>query len=426
MRRCMPMLACAVMALACAAVPSVAGAAPLANRGLTIHATPRHVIAGEPVLIFGRVGGAHRADRPVTLWHRINPRARFTVIGHTMTDANGRYEFTRAEHIVNSNRTWFVRGPRRRHSRTIHERVAAEVTLAASAAEGTTRHPLTFAGAVTPEHRGGRVALQVQRGDANRWRTVRTARIGAGSRYSMTYAWRIAGPRDVRVRFAGDRRNTPAASDPVAIVIDQRQAPHFTIATSDPIVSGGEPATITGTLDRAGTSTPDPGVEIGLYARVPHGGPFRLVQQTASGSDGGYRFTVQDTTNELYLARTISERPARGSAVVFEGVRDTVEMAASATNSTVGGEIAFTGSVAPAKAGHVVYLERLGRDGHWHVAEASTVAASSRFAFHWTFGAAGTRQFRARVLGGPRNVGGASSPITVSVAQPPLAQLPAS
>ena len=242
MRLRMPVLASAAIVCVSATVPSIAAAAPHPVKALTIHATPRQVIAGEPVLIFGRLEGRHSANQPVVLWHRINPQARFTVIGRARTDSSGRYEFTRAEGIINSNRNWFVRGPVFTHSKTIHERVAAEVTMAPSASESTTRRPLTFSGQVTPAHAGSRVALQVQRGDANDWRTVAIGKVGAGSSYSIRHAWRTAGPRTVRVVFSGDRRNRPAASDPAPIVIDQTQAPFFTINTSDAIAPNGSPA----------------------------------------------------------------------------------------------------------------------------------------------------------------------------------------
>ncbi len=84
-------------------------------------------------------------------------------------------------------------------------------------------------------------------------------------------------------------------------------------------------------------------------------------------------------------------------------------MSSSSSTSTVGGKVTFTGSVAPDKAGHVIYLQRLGADGDWHTVEVRTVAPGSTFSFGWTFGTAGTKQFRARILGGPENVGAASS-----------------
>jgi hypothetical protein len=173
MRSRMPVLASACVAAAAVAVPSIAGAAPIHNRALSIHATPNHVIAGEPVLIYGRLQGRHDADQEITLYHRINPAQQFTVISRTRTNAAGQYDFPRAEGIVESNRSWYVRGPVFTHSQTIHERVAAEVTVNASAVSGTTRHPLTFTGQITPDHTGSRVALQVQSADGNAWHTVR-------------------------------------------------------------------------------------------------------------------------------------------------------------------------------------------------------------------------------------------------------------
>ena len=418
-------LASALAALACATLPSIASAAPQHNRALTIHATPRSIIAGEPVLIYGRLEGRDSAHQIVHLWHKIQPNTKFTIIGTTRTDSQGRFQFTRAEGVVNTNRSWFVRGPAFSHSKTIGEHVAAEVTLTPNGDQGTTRHTFTFTGQVTPGHAGSRVALQVQRGSADEWTTVKTGRVGAGSKYSIAYAWRTAGPRNVRVRFAGDKRNTAAVSDPASIVVDQTQAPYFTINSSDAIVANGSPATITGTVDRPHTSTPEAGATVSLFARVPGTRPFKVVQQTTTGTDGSYSFTVQDTTNELYQARTTAA-PVQSSAQLFQGVQDAVSMSSSAATALVNGKVTFSGSVAPGKAGHFIYLQKLGRDGEWHTVQTSTVNAGSTFSFGWTFGTAGTKQFRARIIGGPVNVGGASAPVSVAVTEPPLSSLPTS
>ena len=424
MRSRMPVLASACVTAAAMAVPSIAGAAPIHNRALSIHATPDHVVAGEPVLIYGRLQGRHDADQEITLYHRINPATQFTVISRTRTNAAGEYDFTRAEGIVESNRSWFVRGPVFTHSQTIHERVAAEVTINASAVSATTRHPVTFTGQVTPDHAGSRVLLQVQSGDGNVWHTVKSGRVGSGSSYSIAYAWRTPGSRNVRVAFVGDSRNTAAQSDPTTVVIQQRQAPYFTIDSSDPVVANGSPATITGTLDQPHTSTVSPNVEVGLYSEVPGSGPATLAQTTTTSASGTYSFTVQGDTNELYQARTINTSTPQATAELFQGVQDTVTMTTNSASSMVGGTVTFSGSVAPSKAGHVVYLEKLGGDGRWHIVQTSTISASSTFAFNWTFGTSGTKQFRARVVGGPVNVGGASTPVTETVALPPVSQLP--
>ena len=425
MRLRITVLACALCALASAAAPSIAGAGPLHNRGLTIHAVPQHIIAGEAVLIFGQLKGPDHANQPITLYHRINPNPGFTVIGRTVTNANGQYEFTRQEGIVDTNREWFARGPGLTHSRTVHERVDALVSLAASATSGLTRHPIVFSGHVTPDHTGGVVALQQQKGSTDDWRTIKTTRIGTGSNYTISQAWRVPGAYNVRVKFRGDARNTRAVSDIASVVIEQTEVPGFTINTSDPIVQNGQAVTISGVLDSPGSTTGEPNTSVSLFAKVPQsGGPYRELTTTMTGADGSYSFdNIASSTNELYLVRT-TFAPRRHTAVLFQGVQDVVTMSASSSTSTVDGQIVFTGSVSPDKAGHAIYLQRLGKDDNWHTVEVGVVRPDSTFAVDWTFGTAGTKQFRARITGGPANVGGASAPVTIVVSQPPLSTLP--
>jgi hypothetical protein len=427
MRLRITVLACALSALACAAAPSFAGAAPVHNRGLTIHAVPQHIIAGEAVLIYGQLKGPDHANQVIRLYHRINPRPQFTLIGITRTNANGQYEFTRQEGIVETNRSWFVRGPGFTHSRTVHERVDALVSLAASSATGLTRHPIVFSGHVTPDHAGGVVALQQQKGSTDEWSTVKTARIGPGSNYTISHAWRVPGAHNVRVKFRGDTRNTPAASDVQSVVIQQTEVPDFTIQTSDPIVPNGQSVTISGVLDSPGTTTPEPSTSVSLFAKLPRsGGPYRELNTTTTDPDGTFSFAnVQSSTNELYQVRT-TFAPRRHTAVLFQGVQDVVTMTPSSSTSTVNGHITFSGSVSPDKGGHVIYLQKLGKDGDWHTVEARFVNNASTYQFGWTFGTAGAKEFRARILGGPVNIGAASAPVTIVVSQPPLSTLPTS
>ena len=174
---------CALAVIACAAAPN-AGAAPIHDRGLSIQATPRRIIAGEAVLIYGRLRGPGNAGQTIRLYHRIAPAPYFSLIGVTKTNADGQYEFARAEGIVLSNRSWFVRGPGLTHSRTVRERVAALVSLGASTTGGLTRHAITFSGHVTPDHTGGVVLLQQQLGSGDDWRTIGRARIVDHIRWS--------------------------------------------------------------------------------------------------------------------------------------------------------------------------------------------------------------------------------------------------
>jgi hypothetical protein len=427
MRLRITVLACALCALAGAAAPSIAGAAPLHNRGLTIHAVPQHIIAGESVLIFGQLKGPDHANQPITLYHRVNPNPGFTVIGHARTNTNGQYEFTRPDGIVDTNREWFVRGSGATHSRTVHERVDALVSLAANATSGLTRHPIVFSGHVTPDHTGGVVALQQQKSSSDDWHTIKVARIGAGSNYTISNAWRVPGAYDLRVKFRGDARNTPAVSDIASVVIEQTEVPGFSINTSDPIVQNGQAVTISGVLDSPGSTTGEPNTSVSLFEKVPQsGGPYREVSSAMTGADGSYSFAnVQSITNQLYLVRTTFS-PRRHTAVLFQGVQDVVTMSASSSTSTVDGHILFTGNVTPDKAGHAIYLQKLGTDGDWHTVEVRFLNKVSTFQFGWTFGAAGTKEFRARITGGPANVGGASAPVTIVVSQPPLSSLPTS
>jgi hypothetical protein len=429
MRLRLTVLACALTAFAFTAISGVASAAPHHNRGLTIHAVPHQILAGEPVLIYGQLKGPDHGNQLIRLYHRINPKPVFSLIGTTRTDSQGRYEFTRAEGIVLSNRSWFVRGPATTHSRTVHERVGAEVSIASvpAAVNGVvsenTRHPVVFSGHVVPDHGGGHVLLQAEKGTSDNWTTIKRGKIGPGSNYQISAAWRTPGERDVRVVFPGDARNTKGVSDSLSVDISQAEIPGFSINTSDPVVVNGSGTTISGVLDQPGTTTPEPNTNVSLYSHVPGNGPYKLVQTMATDSNGMYSFNVETSTNELYQARTTG--PARHSAVLFQGVQDTVSLSGPMT-STVNGHVVFTGNVAPGKAGHVIYLEKLGKDNDWHVVEVSFVKANSTFQFGWTFGTAGTKEFRARITGGPVNVGAASAPVTVAVTQPALTALPTS
>jgi hypothetical protein len=66
----------------------------------------------------------------------------------------------------------------------------------------------------------------------------------------------------------------------------------------------------------------------------------------------------------------------------------------------------------------VVYLERLGPDGHFHVVREGVINATSTYVFTITFGSSGTKTFRAVVPGGEGNIGGASPAVAVAVSLP--------
>ena len=122
--------------------------------------------------------------------------------------------------------------------------------------------------------------------------------------------------------------------------------------------------------------------------------------------------------------RTFNPPVHRLTAQVFVGVADVVTGSASATTSQVGQSVTFTGTVAPDKTGHVIYLEQRGSDGHFHIVKTGSVFSGSTYQFHWTFGTPGTKVFEVLVTGGPDNVAGVSPAATVTVSLPAISSLP--
>jgi hypothetical protein len=419
MRLRLAVLATVVTALAAVAVTSVAIAAPRHNRGLTINAIPNPILAGEGVFIYGRLNSPPVGGQTIVLYHHLaGSGLGYSKVAETTTDSRGFFEFPRAEQVVMTNRSWFVReaGIHQIHSRTIYERVAALVSLNPNVSSVVTGQPVTFTGSVTPNHAGDRIELQELNKAGTSWVNLKSGVIGPGSNFSLIYRWRVPGSHNVRALLPADARNIRSASNAVTLTIQQKQVPGFTINTSDPIISYGQSATISGVLDQAAsTTTGEADTPVTLWARNAYQTTFTPIADTTTGAGGSYTFTPQTPTyNTLYQVRT-TLAPRRHSAVLFEGVQDVVNMTPSSTNSTVGGSVTFVGTVLPDKAGDPIYLQRLGADGNWHNVEIRTVTTGSTYQFGWTFGKAGTYQFRARIYGDRANVGGASTPVTITV-----------
>jgi hypothetical protein len=410
-------LASLLTALVATVVPSTVNAAPRHNHGLTINAVPRHIIAGEGVLIFGRLEGENAAGQTIRLYHHINPFPGYRLVGTTTTDSRGVYEFTRAEGVVVMNRSWFVRGPFGTHSRTIAERVDALVSLSAASTTADTLHPVVFTGQIDPAHPFERVVLE-QRTKGDDWHALKSTLTGGGSSFRIVYRFKVPGPRDLRAIFVGDRRNLRSFSDVLTLNVQQAQVAGFTINSSTPVINYGTSSTIAGVLDGAGTTTPTAGVPVTLLARTAGQRAWQSVASTTTGTDGSYRFTVTPTNNTYYRVR-MTMSPVRHSATLFQGVRAAVTTVSSAATAPSGSTVTFTGNVLPTgDAGGPVYLQRLGRDGDWHTVAVAFTNAASGYSISWTLGDTGTQVFRTRVLGSRLNLGGASPRTTITVTPP--------
>lgn len=427
MRLRLAVLGSVLAALLVTVVPGVVSAAPSHNRGLTINAAPNPVLAGQGVLIYGQLNVAPISGQTVILYHHVADSNRgYTRVGQTTTGSDGFYEFTRAEGVVTTNRSWFVKeaGVQGVHSRTINERVSAEVSLTPSSSTAYTGHTILFTGHVFPNHAFEQVLLQQEIGSTDDWRTIKVGQLGPGSDYTIPYAWRVPGEHDIRVLFPGDRRNIRSASDAVTVTIQQAQVPGFTINTTDPIIPEGGTVSIYGTLDKPGTNTPESATSVTLWAREIGQSRFHAIGPMVTGNDGSYSFTEMPTENTIYQVRTTLQ-PRRHSAVLFQGVRDVVTMTASSSSTTVGGTVTFMGNVTPSKAGRWVYLQRLGSDNDWHSVEAVRLGEASTFTFTPRFAKAGSYEFRARIYSDRLNVGAASPPVTVTVSGvAPVSTLP--
>ncbi|HEU4978037.1 MAG TPA: hypothetical protein VFT42_04005 [Solirubrobacteraceae bacterium] len=387
-----------------AAVWALSATAAQAQQRPTIGAAPNPTTAGDPVVIFGTAPPGSR----VVLWHRVNPAPRFTPVQRTTADSAGRYEFSRADGVVTSNRNWFVRVDGRR-SRTVHERVFALVTLQGPASTNVdTGVPTTFTGTVTPPHAGHVVLLQRQSAASggDDWHTITRGRIGAGGAYTIVHRFRVPGDANVRVVLPRTRRNLRSPSNVLSLQIEQRENPALTLTASANPLDEGQSVTLSGTV--AGVSSPQP---VTLMARTA-GRRFAPAAQGMTDASGGYSFTQTPVASTFYR---VVAKPKR-SAVLFEGVRDVVTASVNATRVVAGSTLTFTGAVSPDKTGHVIYLQmHNARGDDWHDVAQARVLSGSTFTLTRRVAVPGTKVFRVLIPGGPENQRGASAPITVTV-----------
>jgi hypothetical protein len=397
------------------ALPGSAVAYPqhLRNNHLSINAGPNPIVAGDGVLVFGRLAGTNPGGKLIRLYQRLEGSGRgYSLVASTVTDVYGFYEFSANVPTVLTNRDWFVAGPGGAFSRTYHERVAADITLAASTATAVTGQEVTFSGHVIPNHAFERVLLQAQIGASDDWRTIASGLLGPGSGFTIHHRWRTPGERDVRVVLPADARNIRSESDAVPVTIQQAQVTGFTINSSAPVTPYQQAVNISGVITPGPTAQP---ATVQLWAHPAGGGPFQLIDQGPVSANGSYGFTETPLVNTVYQART-AFGAVRASAQLWQGVRDLLTLTPSSNTSTVGGVVTFMGTVTPAKAGHVVYLQRRLPNGDWQSVEASFVRADSTFQFVWRFGKPGIDKFRARIYSDGRNVGTFSTPpVTITV-----------
>jgi hypothetical protein len=285
------------------------------------------------------------------------------------------------------------------------------------------QNTVTFTGKVSPLDRGAIVGLQRENATANEeWhRIAPVGTVNVNGEYSITHTFGVPGDASIRIVIhPRNRLNVAGASTPASYEISQAQNPLFTIeSTADPLI-WGHSVGIKGVVKGAAPKTP-----LTLLSRVK-GGSFAPVATGETGEGGAYEFTQTPLRNTLYR---VTDATA-SSAVLFEGVKYSLTVSSPPSSVAETQPVAFSGTVLPALARHVIYLERQ-NPSHigWHVIDIGTVgspaspAEAAPFSIVHAFNAAGPELLRVKIPGDPGNQGVASAPFELSVAQSPASTL---
>lgn len=420
-------------ALAAAALLALSPAATAAHRHtrpgrrngtsacrVTLNVAPRLVTSGETALAFGQVSCAPAAEgQTVTLYEHAAGTPSFTVAGTATADSHGLYQITTPALSTNSDFYAVAAGAQSPHRNV---RVAAQVTLAgpteakqlfAGGLKTGRRNAVTFSGTVTPNDAGAIVVLQRQNAvRGNDWHRIGLTVVTGSGTFAITHVFRIPGDSNIRVLVRQNHRTVASPSNVLTYEISQAQNPALTIFSSaNPIPYGGS-LTISGTVAGA------PNAPVTLFAHAA-GGKFVPVATAKTDGSGNYTMPSQSPAVATFYR---VEGAGRRSAILYEGVKYVLTAAFSATSVQAGQPITVTGSVTPARAGHVIYLERqnLGGAG-FHVVAVGTVGAGGEYSLSHVFYTAGTPVLRVKIPGDPANGSAASAPVTVQVTPRPSA-----
>jgi hypothetical protein len=422
-RRLVPAIMAAISLLVL--VPSSAFArkhpSPNGRCAININVAPREIVAGDSVVIFGRLrclDQANDANQEVKLFHHLVGLPGFDFVQSTTTDANGFYELSPADGVVETNRSWYVRSDRAR-SATKGIRVAAQVTLSGPAEgqllTGVANH-VTFTGTVSPADVGARVILQRQSSTTGgQWHHIDTGVVDATGNFTIVHTFIVPGDANIRVLVRSQGRNIPSVSNELAYAISQAQNAELTIQASADPIAFGEAVTISGKL-ASGPNQP-----VTLLARTRHQHGFARVAQVSTNAEGVYSFPPQSPVNSTFYKVTSAHI---SSAVLFEGVKDVLTAQVSATTVQAGQSVAFSGIVSPDHTGHVIYLERQNAHGPgFHVIQVASVGAGSTYSIVHRLYDPGTKVLRIHIPGGPENQGAASQPFSIQVTPAPASTL---
>jgi hypothetical protein len=175
---------------------------------LTISSSGDPSSARQAIKITGRLTPVGSPGAAVTLWQELPGQSSFNRVAQAKTDSTGAYRFTRRAGSVRTNRSWYVTALSLR-SATWAQMVKAVLSLSISAKKTAAGENVTFRGRVTPSHAGERIRLQEHAGG---WKTFTSARLTAGSTFSVRESFAGSGAALVRAALSADSRNIASHS----------------------------------------------------------------------------------------------------------------------------------------------------------------------------------------------------------------------
>jgi hypothetical protein len=376
--------------------------------------------AGEAATLGGSLRCATAAaagEQTVTLYRHEAGTPGYAAVAESTTDASGAFQFT--TEALDANSVFYARLGRRRSER-VSVTVAPLVTLSAvtesSPAASTARRAgaasgqtVTFSGTVTPAVPGARVILQRESASVEGdWRRIAIAELGADGQYTIARALSRPGTTTIRVVVRA-RGLLAGVSESLSYQLAPRQNPKLTLDASSSSIAYGHSVVL------GGVAAGPAGERLTLLARS-RAGVFAPVASVLSGTGGSYEFPAQAPTQS-----TVYRVAGAGTNSVALSVEVRPLLTAQLASASVqaGARLSVSGTITPARAGQVVFLERQNPAGvGFHVVAAGTVGADGAYTLEHVVSGAGTQVFRVKAPGGGEGEGAASEALEVDVTPP--------
>ena len=157
-----------------------------------------------------------------------------------------------------------------------------------------------------------------------------------------------------------------------------------------------------------------------------------MLARSTTDAGGAYSFTTSPLQSTVY--RVIDAKT--GSTELAEEFKDRLTAAVSPNDeqagkllAQVGAQLTFAGTVLPARAGQIVYLERESPSGvGFEVVASGALTASGEYSIDYTPASARARILRVKVPADSESQGATSEPFTIVLSPeptPPQAEEPA-